>query len=117
MHILSAINATSIFSILRFSSMMAVTLSKNSWSSLFKFFRSFSMFFCSLSVSGMEVITPAVFQNVVDAAVQQTGTERFGNKRIGSCGIALFLILKSIFSCKQDDRDVAGTHIFFDMTT
>ena len=62
MHILSAINATSIFSILRFSSMMAVTLSKNSWSSLFKFFRSFSMFFCSLSVSGMEVITPAVLR-------------------------------------------------------
>ena len=53
----------------------------------------------------------AVVEQVVDAATQQGGAERFAQVRVGACGISFLLVARAVLGSEQDDGDVTRADV------
>ncbi len=56
----------------------------------------------------------ACFQQIIDAAMEQFGTERLGQVGVCACGIAFLLVVQGVFGCQQYNRNMAGPDVILD---
>ena len=56
----------------------------------------------------------ACFQQIIDAAMEQFGTERLGQVGVCTCGIAFLLVVQGVFGCQQYDGNMAGPDVILD---